>query len=52
MTEEDGTATTSLDEIHDQFLCFYKGLLGKKQDVIPIETSVMDSGLKISSLQA
>lgn len=46
----DGAATTSLDEIQEQFLKLYKGLSGEKEDVNPIDVSVIDYGPKLSSL--
>lgn len=52
MIKDDGTTTTTLKEIHDQFLSFYLSLLGTKDEVFPIDATICDLGLRVSTTQA
>lgn len=50
LIKEDGTTTTtttSFGDVQEQFLIFYKELLGTRDEVISIDETVVDMGPKI-----
>lgn len=48
LTKRDGSRTTSKEEIQDEFLSFYVGLLGTKQDSHGFNKAAVEDGLKIT----
>lgn len=52
MYREDGVPTCSAKEVEDEFIRFYKGLLGSSSSYHPIDPKVLWSGHYSSSDQA
>ncbi|KAI5652830.1 hypothetical protein M9H77_30017 [Catharanthus roseus] len=51
LQREDGTTTMSTKEVQEEFLNFYKGLLGTKEETDPFLDNVMEEGPTISQFQ-
>lgn len=51
LVKEDGSTTTSKEEVKQEFLNFYEGLLGTHEDMVPLEAVVMEEGPKVTNLQ-
>ncbi|KAI5672332.1 hypothetical protein M9H77_12696 [Catharanthus roseus] len=49
--DDGSTRSSSMDEIHSEFLVYYSNLLGTKEDVDDFDATVMDFGPKVSPLQ-
>lgn len=52
LTLEDGTTTTSTEQVVEEFLKFYKDLLGKKHDRLSIRQEVIEQGPRVTLEQA
>lgn len=51
LVKEDGSFTTSTAGIHEEFLNFYAGLLGTKQDTHGFDEAVMVEGPMVTPAQ-
>lgn len=52
VSREDGSSTSSFDQIAKEFLGFYQNLLGTSSGNVPIDPSILNSGPLISQEQA
>lgn len=52
VSREDGSSTTSLDQIAEEFIGFFQNLLGTSSGFVPIDPSILNSGPLISQVQA
>lgn len=52
LTLEDGTTSTSTEQVVEEFLKFYKDLLGKKHDRFSIRQEVIEQGPRVTLEQA
>lgn len=52
LIKDDGTSTSSMEEIQEEFLGYYVNLLGARQEIQGFDAIAMDSGPKVTYTQA